>query len=133
MEQIITGLDIGTTKVCVVKALKNNDDEVEIIGVGLQPCKGLNRGIIVNVEETVDAITEAITEADIQSGYITEELYVGVAGSHIYGQNSSGIIVISSKGREITEKEIERVVNQAQSIKLPNEREIITYYHGNLR
>jgi len=125
MEQIITGLDIGTTKVCVVKALKNNDDEVEIIGVGLQPCKGLNRGIIVNVEETVDAITEAITEADIQSGYITEELYVGVAGSHIYGQNSSGIIVISSKGREITEKEIERVVNQAQSIKLPNEREII--------
>ncbi|MFW5799455.1 MAG: cell division protein FtsA [Spirochaetota bacterium] len=124
MEQIITGLDIGTTKVCAVEAIRNND-EIEIIGVGIQPCKGLSRGVIINVEETVEAINEAITEADIQAGHITEELYVGVAGSHIHGQNSSGIIVNSSKNREITENEIERVVNQAQSIKIPNEREII--------
>lgn len=125
MEQIITGLDIGTTKVCVVEALKNNDNEIEIIGVGIHPCKGVRRGVVINVEETVEAINEAVTEADIQAGHISEELYVGIAGSHIYGQNSSGIIVISSNGREITEREIERVVNQAQSIKLPNEREII--------
>ncbi len=125
MEQIITGLDIGTTKVCAVEALMNDDNQVEIIGVGMHPCKGLKRGVIINVEETVEAIHEAITEADIQAGNITQDLYVGIAGSHIHGQNSSGIIVISNKSREITEKEIERVVNQAQSIKIPNEREII--------
>lgn len=127
MEHIITGLDIGTTKVCAVEVLKNDNDEVEIIGVGTHPCKGLSSGVVVNVEETVEAISEAVTEADIQAQArnITQELYVGVAGSHIRGQNSSGIIVVSSPRREIGEREIESVVTQAQSINLPSEREII--------
>lgn len=125
MEQIVTGLDIGTTKVCAVEAIINDDNNIEIIGVGKQSCKGLSKGVIVNVEETVEAVNEAISEADIQAGHFTKDLYVGVAGSHIYGENSNGIIVVSSKNREITENEIERVVNQAQSIHIPNDREII--------
>ncbi|MCP4023372.1 MAG: cell division protein FtsA, partial [Desulfobacteraceae bacterium] len=121
-EKIIVGLDIGTTKVCAVVG-EMLEDEINVIGVGSHPSTGLRKGTVVNIESTVDSIKKAVEEAELMAGCDISSVYVGIAGNHIKGFNSHGIIAI--KGREITQSDVERVVDAAKAVAIPTDREIL--------
>lgn len=124
----IVGLDIGTTKVCAIIAEKNNEGEIEIMGVGESPSNGLQQGVVTNVEETVDAISSAIEEAEMMAGHEVTGVYVGIAGGHIESQNSKGVIAVNNNGtREITARDVDRVIDAATSVTVPPDpsRELI--------
>ncbi len=121
-EKIIVGLDIGTTKICAVVG-EMLEDEINVIGVGSHPSTGLRKGTVVNIESTVDAIKKAVEEAELMAGCDISSVYVGIAGNHIKGLNSHGIIAI--KGREITEQDVERVIDAAKAVAIPTDREIL--------
>ena len=121
-ENIIVGLDIGTTKICAVVGEKL-EDEINIIGVGSHPSTGLRKGSVVNIESTVDSIKKAVEEAELMAGCDISEVYVSIAGSHIEGFNSHGIIAI--KGREISQSDVDRVIDAAKAVAIPPDREIL--------
>ncbi len=121
-EKILVGLDIGTTKICAVVG-EMIEDEINIIGVGSHPSTGLRKGSVVNIESTVDSIKKAVEEAELMAGCDISSVYVGIAGNHIKGFNSHGIIAI--KGREITENDVERVIDAAKAVAIPPDREIL--------
>ncbi|MBU2452006.1 MAG: cell division protein FtsA, partial [Proteobacteria bacterium] len=121
-EKIIVGLDIGTTKITAVVG-EMLGDEINVIGVGTHPSTGLRKGTVVNIESTVDSIKKAVEEAELMAGCDISSVYVGIAGNHIKGLNSHGIIAI--KGREITEQDVERVIDAAKAVAIPTDREIL--------
>jgi cell division protein FtsA len=121
-ENIVAGLDIGTTKICAIVA-EVFEGEVSIIGVGSHPSTGLRKGSIVNIEATVNSIRKAVEEAEIMADCEISAVYVGIAGNHIKGHNSHGLIAI--KGREITQADVDRVIDAAKAVAIPTDREII--------
>ncbi len=121
-EKIIVGLDIGTTKICAVVG-ELSQGEINIIGVGSHPSLGLRKGAVINIESTVESIEKAVSEAERMAGCDISSVYVGIAGGHIKGFNSHGIIAI--KGREITLHDVERVVEAASAVAIPLDRETI--------
>ncbi len=121
-ENLIVGLDIGTTKICTVVG-EVSRNEINIIGIGTHPSIGLRKGVVVNIESTVDSIKKAVEEAELMAGCEISSVYAGIAGGHITGYNSRGIIAI--KGSEITEHDVERVVDQARAVAIPMDREVI--------
>ncbi len=121
-ERIIVGLDIGTTKICAVVG-EVSRGEINIIGVGLHPSAGLRKGAVINIESTVESIKKAVADAEVMAGCEISSVYVGIAGGHIKGFNSHGIIAI--KGREITEHDVQRVVEAASAVAIPLDRETI--------
>ncbi|MCP3876219.1 MAG: cell division protein FtsA [Desulfobacteraceae bacterium] len=121
-EKIIVGLDIGTTKICAIVG-EMLEDEINVIGVGSHPSTGLRKGTVVNIESTVDSIKKAVEEAELMAGCDISSVYVGIAGNHIKGLNSHGIIAI--KGREITDQDVERVIDAAKAVAIPTDREIL--------
>ncbi len=124
-ETIITGLDIGTTKVCAVIGQMNDMGGIDIIGVGTAPSSGLRKGVVVNIDNTVKSINKAVEEAELMAGVEVESVYTGIAGGHIKGINSRGVIAISSKNREISKSDVDRVIDAAQAISIPIDREVI--------
>ena len=121
-EQIIVGLDIGTTKICAVVG-ELRPDSIEIIGVGSHPSEGLRKGVVINIERTVNSIKEAVEEAETMAGCEISSVYAGIAGGHIKGFNSHGVIAL--KEREVTRKDIERVIEAARAVAIPMDREVI--------
>ncbi|MBI5238218.1 MAG: cell division protein FtsA [Deltaproteobacteria bacterium] len=121
-DNIIVGLDIGTTKICAIVGEKKGGP-IEIIGIGSQKSKGVRRGIVVNIESTVESIKKAVTEAELMAGCEINKAYCGIAGGHIRAFNSHGVIAV--KNREITEADIERVIEAAQAIVIPPDREVL--------
>lgn len=121
-EKIIVGLDIGTTKICAVVG-EVLEDEINIIGVGSHPSTGLRKGSVVNIESTVDTIQKAVLEAELMAGCDISSVYVGISGNHVKGFNSHGIIAI--KGREITQNDVDRVVDAAKAVAIPADQEIL--------
>lgn len=119
---IIVGLDIGTTKICAVVG-EIVHGSVEIIGLGSHPSDGLRKGVVINIEKTVNSIKEAIEEAETMAGCEISSVYAGVAGGHIKGFNSHGVIAL--KEREVTKKDIERVIEAASAVAIPMDREVI--------
>lgn len=119
---VLVGLDIGTTKTTAIVG-EVTDTGIDIIGIGTAPAKELRKGVVVNIENTVEAIKKAIDEAEHMSGCRINSVYVGIAGSHIKGQNSLGIVAI--KGREVGEDDVQRAVEAARAIAIPIDREII--------
>jgi cell division protein FtsA len=131
-KQIITGIDIGTTKIAVVIAeCTMEDKQIRILGVGEAPSSGLKKGVVVNMEQTVESLSTAITEAENQADIEVEKAFVGITGDHIRGINYSGVITISKgqnrqpEGQEITQDDICRVLDHAQSINLSPDRRIL--------
>lgn len=124
-ESIRVGLDIGTTKIAAVVARTEDDGPPVIVGVGVSPSEGLRRGVVVNLEKTVEGITKAVTAAERMADVEIREAYIGIAGDHIKSLNSRGVIAVSRSDHTITEKDIERVKEAAKAIRLPDEREII--------
>ncbi|KPJ53484.1 cell division protein FtsA [candidate division TA06 bacterium DG_24] len=121
----IVGLDLGTTKIAAIIAEAGDDGEIKIIGVGTSPSEGLRRGVVVNLDKTVNSIVKAVQEAELMAGIEVESVFAGIAGDHIRSINSRGVIAVTRKGNEITEADIARVVDQAQAVSIPMDREII--------
>ncbi len=124
-ERIVVGLDIGTTKVCAVVASINQQDRIHILGVGKAPSEGLNRGVVVNIDKTVNAIKTAIQQAELASGIEVNSVNVGIAGDHIRSIRSKGVITINNKEKEITVQDVERILKDCQQIMLPPDQQII--------
>lgn len=121
-DNIVVGLDIGTTKICAVVGEVSGGD-ISIIGIGTHPSVGLRKGVVVNIESTVESIKKAIEEAELMAGCEISSVYAGIAGGHITGFNSRGIVAI--KGPEITENDVERVIDAARAVAIPMDREVI--------
>jgi len=122
MNELIVGLDIGTHKICVVVA-ESSGDKLEIVGVGSHPSVGLRKGVVINIESTVNSIKKAVREAESMAGCIVDEVFVGIAGSHIKGFNSHGLIPI--RHAEINRQDISKVVEAARAVAIPPNQEII--------
>ena len=121
-EDIVVGLDIGTTKICAVVG-EVSDDGISIIGIGTHPSIGLRKGVVVNIETTVESIKKAVEEAELMAGCEISSVYTGIAGGHITGFNSRGIV--ANKGSEITPQDVERVIDAARAVAIPMDREVI--------
>ncbi len=122
--EIVTGLDIGTTKICVIVA-ELTENGVEIIGCGISPSQGLKKGVVVNIDVTVESIKQAVEAAEAMAGVALDSAFVGIAGGHIKGINSRGVIAISGKSQEITQTDVDRVIEAAKAITLPADRRVI--------
>jgi cell division protein FtsA len=119
---LIVGLDIGTTKLCAVVA-ERNGDSVDIIGIGSHPSRGLRRGVVVDIDATVDSIRKAVDEAELMAGCEINSVYAGIAGGHIEARNEIGMVAI--KDQEVRPGDVKRVIEQAQAIAIPADREVI--------
>ena len=124
-KRIISGIDIGTTKVAVVIAeWVIAEKQINILGVGEAPSKGLKKGIVVNMNQTVESLTNALSTAERQADVEVDGAFVGITGDHIRGINYSGVITVSKGrnrqpvGQEITQEDVQRVLDHAQSINL---------------
>jgi len=123
-ERVIVGIDVGTTKICVLVGELDRDGKLNIVGVGTCPSQGLRRGVVVNIEETVTSIAAALDRAERLSGKKILSAYVGIAGSHIESENSKGFVAISSH-QDISQNDISRAIEVARAIAIPANREVI--------
>ncbi len=123
--RIITGLDIGTTKVCAVIVREDLDGRLNVVGIGSAPSHGLRKGVVVNIDQTVQSIQQALMEAENMAGVEVESVFVGIAGDHIRSLNSKGVVGVAREDHEITEEDVERAINAAKALALPIDREII--------
>jgi cell division protein FtsA len=121
-DSLVVGLDIGTTKICTVVG-EIADDRVNIIGLGTYPSKGLRKGVVINIESTVQSIKKAVEEAELMAGCHITSVFAGIAGGHIKGINSHGVIAV--KNREIGPNDVKRVIDAASAIAIPMDREVI--------
>lgn len=124
-DRIVVGLDIGTTKVCAIVASIDPQDRIHILGVGKAPSDGLNRGVVVNIDKTVNAIQTAVEQAQLASGIEVNSVNVGIAGDHIRSMRSKGVITINNRDNEITVDDVERLLEDCQRIMLPTDQQII--------
>jgi cell division protein FtsA len=125
MQRTIVGIDVGTTKVCTVVAQVHESGKVNVLGVGLTASKGLDKGVVVNIEDAVNAITTSVEKAERVSGYRIGTAFVGIAGRHISSLNSRGVAAVGRPDHEITRSDIARAVESAQAVAVPTQREII--------
>ena len=124
-ERVIVGIDVGTTKICVLVGELDRDGKLNIVGVGTCPSQGLRRGVVVNIEETVTSIAAALDRAERLSGKKIVTAYVGIAGGHIDSENSKGFVAISPSHRDIVQNDISRAIEVARAIAIPANREVI--------
>jgi cell division protein FtsA len=119
----IVGLDIGTSKVAAIVGEITVDGEVEVIGIGSAPSRGLKKGVVVNIESTVHSIQRAVEEAELMAGCRIDEVYAGIAGSHVRSLNSHGIVAI--RDREVFPQDVERVIDAAQAVAIPADQKVL--------
>ncbi len=122
-KNLIVGLDIGTSKVVAIVGEIKTDDEIEIIGIGSHPSRGLKKGVVVNIESTVQSIQRALEEAELMAGCEIHSVHAGIAGNHIRSLNSHGIVAI--KEREVTHGDVERVIDAARAVAIPADQKIL--------
>ncbi|GAB3286786.1 cell division protein FtsA [Parahaliea aestuarii] len=122
-KRMIVGLDIGTSKVVAIVGEISIDGDIEIVGIGSHPSKGMKKGVVVNIESTVQSIQRAVEEAELMAGCQIHSVYVGIAGSHIRSLNSHGIVAI--RDREVYPLDLERVIDAAQAVAIPADQKIL--------
>ncbi len=122
-KRMIVGLDIGTSKVVAIVGEVGVDGEIEVVGIGSNPSKGMKKGVVVNIESTVQSIQRAIEEAELMAGCQIHSVYVGIAGSHIRSLNSHGIVAI--RDREVYALDLERVIDAAQAVAIPADQKVL--------
>jgi cell division protein FtsA len=120
---LIVGLDVGTTKICAVVGELNAKGLVEVLAMGTSPSTGLRKGVVVNIDQTVQSIRKALEEAELMAGCSIRSVYVGIAGSHIKGFDSHGVIAV--KGGEVTARDMERALDAARAVAIPADREVL--------
>src|ERR1035437_1346215 len=124
-KDLIIGLDIGTTKICCIvgeyqPATVSEPSEINIIGFGQSPSIGMRKGVVINIDSTVDGIKKAVKEAENMAGIKISSAYVGIAGTHIKSFNSSGVVAV--KDKEINENDVQRVLDAAKAVMIPQDR-----------
>ena len=124
-ERIVVGIDAGTTKVTTLVAEVSRNRSVHVIGFGVAPSRGLKRGVVVDIDATVEAIGMSVEKAERVSGYQVESAFVGIAGGHIASLNNRGVVAITNADRTITEDDVARAIDAARVINVTNNREII--------
>lgn len=124
-EHIVVGVDIGTTKVCAVVAAADELHRINVLGVGMAQSDGINRGVVVNIDKTVAAVREAVGEAERAAGVTARSVYVGIAGDHVQSFQSRGVITVSSRDGEITERDVERLLEDTRHVAMPADRKIL--------
>jgi cell division protein FtsA len=120
---LIVGLDIGTSKVVAIVGEVTVEGTIEIIGVGTQPSRGLKKGVVVNIESTVQSIQRAVEEAELMAGCQIRSVYAGIAGSHVKSINSHGIVAV--KDKEVTPADVARVIDAAKAVAIPADQRIL--------
>ncbi len=120
---LLVGLDIGTSKVAAVVGEYKVDSAIEVVGIGIAPSKGLKKGVVVNLESTVQSIQRAVEEAELMAGCQIKSVFAGIAGSHIKSLNSHGIVAI--KDKEVSQQDIERVIDSARAVAIPTDQKIL--------
>ena len=122
-KNLIVGLDIGTSKVVAIVGEINESNQIEVIGIGMHPSRGLKKGVVVNIESTVHSIQKAIEEAELMAGCDIHSVYAGIAGSHIRSLNSHGIVAIQDK--EVSLNDVDRVIDAARAVAIPADQKIL--------
>lgn len=123
-EQILVGLDIGTTKICAIVAEITETGSLNVIGVGSSPSRGLRKGVVVNIESTVESIKKAVDDAELMAGVEIHSVYTGIAGGHIAGENCKGVVVL--KKQEVTREDVQRAIDSARTMAvIPQERRVL--------
>ncbi len=122
-DQLLVGLDIGTSKIACIVAETTPDGKVDVIGIGSNPSSGLRKGVVVNIESTVESIRMAVEEAELMAGVTIQSVYAGIAGSHVRGYNSHG--VVATKNNEVTREDVDRVIDAAKAMKIPADQKIL--------
>jgi cell division protein FtsA len=120
---MIVGLDIGTSKVVAIVGEVNDEGVLEIIGIGSHPSRGLKKGVVVNIESTVQSIRRAVEEAELMAGCQINSVYAGIAGSHVKSLNSHGIVAI--KDKEVTAYDVDRVIDAARAVAIPADQKVL--------
>jgi len=120
---LIVALDIGTTKVCAIVAEIKSPDEINVLGVGTHPSNGLKKGVVVNIDKTIESIKSAVDQAEDMSGCEIRNVYVGVAGGHVQGMSGHGMITLKSK--EVTAPDVDRAIESASAVMIPSDREVL--------
>jgi len=125
--RIIAGLDVGTTKICCIVSALTDEGEIDVIGLGVSPSRGLRKGVVVNIESTVESIKKAVEEAELMAGVQVNSVYVGIAGSHITGFNSRGYITIQNENEGVSQADKTRAHEKARPSRetFPKDREEI--------
>lgn len=121
--KLIVGLDIGTSKVLAIVGEVNADKQVEIIGYGHHPATGMRKGVVANIDETVNAIQRAVEEAELMAGCQIYSVFAGIAGAHINSFNSNGVVAV--RDSEVDENDVERVIESAKAVAIPNDQIIL--------
>ncbi len=124
-ERIVVGIDVGTTKACTLIAAVSPEDQLEVLGTGITPSRGLRRGVVVNVDEAVQAISASVQKAEQQSGFKIMSAFVGISGAHISSTNSHGVVAVRRSDNVITEDDIDRALEAARVVNTPQDREVI--------
>jgi cell division protein FtsA len=122
-KRLIVGLDIGTSKVTAIVGELQEDGEIEVIGFGMHPSRGLKKGVVVNIESTVSSIQRAVEEAELMANCEINQIYAGIAGSHVRSLNSHGIVAI--RDREVTQSDVDRVIDAARAVAIPADQKIL--------
>lgn len=121
--ELVVGIDIGTSKIVVIIGEVGDEQEVHIIGIGSHASRGLKRGVVVNIESTVQSIQRAVQEAELMAGCQVEAAFTGIAGSHIKSLNSHGIVAI--RGSEVSQADVERVIDAARALAIPADQKVL--------
>lgn len=124
-DNVVVGLDIGTTKIACIISERDTNGELKIVGVGVSQSDGLRKGVVVNIEKTVRSIQKAVEEAELMAGIDVDAVWVGIAGDHIRAINSRGVVAISRDDNEITEMDVQRAIDAAKAVSIPMDREIL--------
>ena len=122
-KDMLVGLDIGTSKITAIVGEVNDCNQLEIAGIGSHPSRGLKKGVVVNIESTVQSIQRAVEEAELMAGCQIHSVYAGIAGSHIRSMNSHGIVAI--KDREVSSNDVERVIDAAKAVAIPADQKML--------
>jgi cell division protein FtsA len=121
----IVGLDLGTTKVCVLIAEPSETGPIGILGVGTCPSRGMRKGEVVNLDACVSSIKQAVEEAELMAGVSVDRAFVGIAGPHVRGLNSRGVVAISGRDREASREDVQRVLEATRAVNIPPDQEIL--------
>ena len=125
-EQYLVGLDVGTSKIAAIVGEATDDEEgLDIVGIGLAEAKGIRRGAVVNLEAAVESIKKAIEEAELTAGVEIDSVHLGLSGAHVKAFNSRGVVAVAGKNREITREDVRRAIDAAKAVALPSGREIV--------
>ncbi len=124
-ERYLVGLDVGTSKIAAIVGEMLDGEGVDIVGIGVAESRGIRRGVVVNLEAAVDSIKKAIEEAELMAGIEIDSVHLGIAGPHLKGFNSRGVIAVAGKNREISRDDVRRAIDAAKAVSLPSGREIL--------